>query len=284
MTILTKGAGDTHYRSNRNFLKLPEGKHFGMVRAVAVDSRQRVFVGHRDLVYHDLPPVAVFDQDGKFLGGWGEGFFKGLHQVVITPDDIVFVVDNDRHQIYKFTTEGELLMTIGDGFPRLNAPFNFPADVAVSVNGDIYVADGDANTCIHKFSKNGEHLLSWGTAGKGRGQLTTPHSITVDRQERVYVGDRDTGRILVFDKTGKYITEWTDVLWRPTSVFIDLEQVLIVSDLNCHIHMYDLQGNVLGRGHCAGPMHSICGDDKGNLYIVMVEGFPYIEKWERVVT
>lgn len=282
VTILTKGPGNTHFQANRNFVKLPEGRHFGMVRAVAVDSQQRLYVGHRDLMYRDLPPIAIFSPDGDFLGGWGENFFEGLHQVVITPDDYVFVVDNDRHQLFKFTTEGELLMTIGDGYPRFNAPFNFPSDIAVSLNGDIYVADGDANTCIHKFSKEGEHLLSWGSAGKGTGQISTPHSIIVDPQERVYVGDRDTGRILVFDGTGKYITEWSDILWRPTSLFLDTEQVLYVSDLNCHINMYDLQGNALGRGHAAGPMHSICGDASGNLYIALVEGFPFVEKWERV--
>jgi streptogramin lyase len=229
-----------------------------------------------------MPPISIFSPDGDFLGGWGDGFFEGLHQVVITPDDDVFVVDNDRHQIFKFTTEGELVMTIGDGRPRLNAPFNFPADVAISQNGDIYIADGDANTCVHKFNKEGELLLSWGSAGKGPGQISTPHSVAVDHQERVYVGDRDTGRILVFDSTGKSIREWTDVLWRPTSIFIDNDQIMYVSDLNCHINIYDLEGRVLGRGHTAGPMHSICGDANGNLYIVLVEGFPYIERWEPV--
>lgn len=202
MTVLTKGPGNVYYRADRHFVKLPEGCHFGMVRAIAVDSQRHVYVGHRDLLYRDLPPIAIFSSEGNFLGGWGEDFFEGLHQIFITSDDHVFVVDTDRHQVFKFTIQGDLLMTLGNGRPCFDAPFNHPSDVAVSRNGDIYVADGDANTCIHKFSKEGEHLLSWGTAGKGPGQISTPHSIIVDRQERVFVGDRDTGRILVFTCTG----------------------------------------------------------------------------------
>lgn len=282
MTVLTKGPGNVYYRADRHFVKLPEGCHFGMVRAIAVDSQRHVYVGHRDLLYRDLPPIAIFSSEGNFLGGWGEDFFEGLHQIFITSDDHVFVVDTDRHQVFKFTTQGDLLMTLGNGRPCFDAPFNHPSDVAVSRNGDIYVADGDANTCIHKFSKEGEHLLSWGTAGKGPGQISTPHSIIVDRQERVFVGDRDTGRILVFTCTGDFITEWSDILWRPTSMFLDTEEVLYVADLNCHLNMYDGDGNVLCRAHSAAPMHSVCGDSSGNLYLAFPDGFPYIEKWERV--
>lgn len=279
MVVVTKGPGNVYFQAERSFAKLPDGCHFGMVRAVAVDSQQRIYVGHRDLRLRDLPPVAIFNPDGSYLGGWGENFFEGIHQIIITEDDDIFVIDNDRHQVFKLTTDGTLLMTLGNGRPYLDSPFNHPTDIAVSRTGDIYVADGDANTCVHKFSKEGEHLLSWGAAGKGPGQLTTPHSVVVDSQERVFVGDRDTGRILVFTSAGEFTTEWSDILWRPTSMYLDSDEVLYVADLNCHLNMYDCDGNVLGRAHSAGPIHAICGDSNGSLYLALPDGYPYIEKW-----
>jgi DNA-binding beta-propeller fold protein YncE len=252
------------------------------VRRIATDSRDRVYVCHRDLFKQDLPPVTILDSDGNFVGGWGQGFFQGLHGIFITPDDHVFVVDTDRHQVFKFTTEGELLMTLGTRQPAFDAPFNHPSDVTVSKTGEIYVADGDANTCIHKFSKDGKHLLSWGTAGKGRGQFTTPHSVCVDSQNRVIVGDRDTGRIILFSSEGKYLSEWADILWRPASLYIDSDEVFYVADMDCHVNMYDSEGTVVARAHAAAPPHSVWGDTKGNLYFAFPDGFPYIEKWERI--
>jgi hypothetical protein len=279
--ILIKGPGSTYYHSNRHFLKVPDGKHFGQqVRRVAVDSRDRVYVCHRSLYGYSLPPVSVFDSDGSFLGGWGDGMFEGLHGIFITPDDHVFLVDTDRHQVFEFTTDGELLMTLGSRRPVMDAPFNHPSDVVVSGRGFIYVGDGDANTRVHKFAPDGTHLLSWGKAGKGPGALTSPHSICLDAEGRVYIGDRDTGRIVVFSSDGDFVTEWTDILRAPSAVHMGADEILYVSDTICRVHMYTPAGAVLGRAHAAAPPHDIYRDGTGSLYLALPSEVPYIEKWE----
>lgn len=280
--VVIKGPGNSYYRANRHFAKLPGAHQFGQVRRVAVDSQDRVYVCQRDLLKRDMPPVLVFDSDGNYLTGWGEGVFKGLHGIFITPRDEVFLVDTDRHQVFKCTTEGEILLTLGSGLPAFGDPFNHPSDVAVSETGEIYVADGDGNTRVHKYSKEGVHLLSWGECGKGPGQFTTPHSIRVYGRDRVFVGDRDTGRILEFTSMGEFVNEWTDILFRPTALYIDPQNRLVVTDLICRVNTYDLDGNVISRAHSAAPPHAICGDSKGNLYFAFPDGHPYIEKWERI--
>ena len=62
------------------------------------------------------------------------------------------------------------VLTLGHrGRPALQAPFNHPADVAVSPAGEIYVADGYGNASVHRFSADGRHLGSWGAPGSGSG-------------------------------------------------------------------------------------------------------------------
>jgi streptogramin lyase len=45
--------------------------------------------------------------------------------------------------------------------------------------------------------------------GGGEGQFNDARSIAIDAQGRIYVGEYTGGRIQVFDKTGKYLTEWS---------------------------------------------------------------------------
>lgn len=279
--VVIKGPGNTYYRANRHFLKLPTGHEFGQVRRVAVDSQDRVYVAQRDIFKRDMPPVMVFDSEGNYLTGWGKGIFKGLHGIYISSDDSVFVVDTDRHQVFKCTTKGEILLTMGSGLPVLDEPFNHPADVTVSDSGDIYVADGDGNTRVHKFSKDGEHLLSWGEPGKKPGQFNTPHAVRV-HGNRVFIADRDTPRIMEFTTEGKFVTEWTDILVRPSALHIDPEGRMIVTDSICRVNTYTLDGELISRAHAAAPPHAIDEDSKGSLYFAFPDGKPYIEKWEKI--
>lgn len=284
MIVVTKGPNDVYYRADRNVIRPPAGSSYGQVRRIAVDSQGRIYLAQRDLRSDSLAPVTIYAPDGSYLGGFGDGFFAGLHGIFISDDDFVFLVDTERHQVFKCTLDGSVLLTLGTPRPTLGGPFNHPSDVTVShTTGRIYVADGDGNTQVHVFSAEGEHLFSWGSPGKGPGQFATPHSICVDAAERVYVGDRDTGRILIFSGDGEFITEWHDILHRPAAVYLDQEtQVIYVADTICRVHMYNTDGVVLGRAHTAAPPHSIWGDKRGNIYFCFPDGYPYVERWERI--
>jgi sugar lactone lactonase YvrE len=50
---------------------------------------------------------------------------------------------------------------------------------------------------------NGDWVTSWGEPGTGPGQFLTPHSIAIDSDDNVYVGDRSNARIQVFDTDGR---------------------------------------------------------------------------------
>ncbi|NIM44588.1 MAG: hypothetical protein GTN80_02625 [Nitrososphaeria archaeon] len=157
---------------------------------------------------------------------------------------------------------------------RGGPPFNRPTGVALSSTGEIYVSDGYGNARIHKFSQDGKLLFSWGEPGPAPGQFRLPHSIRIDKQDRVWVTDRENSRIQIFSDKGEFLTQWTDVI-RPTDVFVD-DEIVYVSELCKRISVFTTEGKLLARwgneNHDVNdPLfvapHVIAIDSRGDLYV-----------------
>lgn len=54
----------------------------------------------------------------------------------------------------------------------------------------------------------GNVAMQFGTEGIGPGSFTDARSIALDGEGRIYVGEYTGGRIQVFDREGKFITQW----------------------------------------------------------------------------
>jgi peptidylamidoglycolate lyase len=93
----------------------------------------------------------------------------------------------------KLDPSGNVLLVLGriNTGAKANWLFNRPADVAFANNGDIYVADGYGNSRVVKFDRDGNYIKAWGKYGAGIGEFNLPHSVAVDKEGRVYVGDRE---------------------------------------------------------------------------------------------
>mgnify|MGYP003650496883 FL=1 len=148
-TIL--GEGDYRYRVDMNWAKLPDGWAFMDVAAVAVDSKDQVYVFNRG-----EHPMIVFDRDGNFLRSWGEGVFNRAHGVHIASDDTLYCTDDGDHTVRKCTSEGEVLMTIGiPGKPApymSGEPFHRCTHTAQAPDGSLFVSDGYGNSRVHKYT------------------------------------------------------------------------------------------------------------------------------------
>src|SRR5258707_1299553 len=88
---------------------LPDGFALGRVSGVAVDSHDHVFVFHRC----DRPILCFDALTGNIIGSWGDGMFGTAHGLRVDNHDNVWVTDVSHHQVYKFSHNGELLMTVG---------------------------------------------------------------------------------------------------------------------------------------------------------------------------
>jgi streptogramin lyase len=136
------------------------------------------------------------------------------------------------------------------------AMFNRETDVAWDAAGNIFVSDGYNNKRIVKFDKNGKFLKEFGSRGKGPGQFEDVHTIQVDRQGNVYVGDRANKRLSVFDNDGNYKTGYINI-GSPWAVCITpgQHQYLYSSNStgttdmenNGEIYKMELDGRILGK-------------------------------------
>ena len=222
--------------------QLPPGFVLGQVSGVAVDSHNHVFVFHRAEnswatdKSHPIasPTVLCFDgESGKLLFSWGQNRFLEPHGLRVDRHDNVWLTDRALQQVFEFSHDGKLLLTIGtERAPGLDGThFNLPTDIGFAPNSDIYVSDGYGNNRVAKFSSDGKFLLDWGQKGDGPGEFNLPHSVAVDAQGLVYVADRSNARVQVFDANGKFLKMWkSEELGRPWSLTIGPDNLLYVVD------------------------------------------------------
>jgi len=226
------GTGEFMYEALADWPTLPDGVNLIETPGVAVDSQDEVYAFCRNTEH----PMMVFDRDGNFLRGFGKGIFSDrTHGVLIGPDDTVYCADDGIHTITRFTREGELLMTIGTPGQASEKwsgePFNQPTHAAISrKTRDIFITDGYGNFRVHKYSSNGEHIMSWGEPGIDPGQFILPHNIAVDDDDRVIVADRGAHRVQVFDPDGNVLDVWNNI-HLPNGMTIGPDKNIYIGEL-----------------------------------------------------
>ncbi len=269
-----QSAGGT-YQTVENWAQFPEGvTKWGGATGVDIDKKGNIYVFHRN----ESMPIMAFDRNGKFLRAWGQGMFKTTHFLRTDRDGNVWVTDRGDHQVFKFSPEGKLLMTLGRkgvvGDNDSRDAFNGVADLVIARNGDIFIADGEStNTRIVKYSKDGKFVSWWGGLGKAPGQFDEPHSIAIDSRGRLYVGDRRNKRVQVFDQTGKFLNEWTN-LGTPWGVFVKDDRLYVVDGTEANVLLIasTKDGKVLERVEGLRNATAVTVDSKGAIYIGEVNG------------
>ena len=217
-----------------DFLKLPDGMNFGEVPGVAVNSKGHVFVFTRSnsAMGPAYAPAAAqlleFAPNGEFIREIGKGLYGWAfaHTVRIDKDDNIWAVDKGSDMIIKFNPAGRVVWVFGrrkessdektrpwvhvdPPAPHVDGLFREPTDVAWDSEGNIYISDGYINSRVAKYDRNGDWVMSWGEKGTGPGQFRLPHTIAIDRNNNVYVGDRTNRRIQVFDTDGRFLRSFT---------------------------------------------------------------------------
>ena len=249
---------------------LPPGWNFGEVAGVAADRRGHVFVFHRG-----EHPIMEFSPDGRLVRSWGEGLFIRPHAIRVDPEGNIWTVDNDTHQVLKMDSSGRVRMVLGrrGQSGESDELFNRPTDVAFAPNGDFFITDGYGNSRVVRFSKQGRYITAWGKKGDGVGEFNLPHTVAVDRDSRVYVGDRENYRVQVFDVDGNFLTKW-DHVGSPWGLDIAPDGTLWIADgHNDRILKVTLDGTVHGsfggNGRMPGELnfvHHLAIDPAGNVF------------------
>lgn len=247
------------------FGELPTGLEWGSVSSVTFHN------GHVFALRRAAPNVVEMTPDGKVVKSWGDNaLYSVAHSIDIDKDNNIWTTDSADHVVYKFSPDGQLLLTLGKRkTPGDNAStdlFNRPSDVAFDANGDVYVTDGYANSRIVKFDKNGKFLkIFGGVKGAGPGEFNLPHAVVFDSKGRMLIADRENERIVILDRDGKLAGEWKG-LSKPSGLAIAPDDTLYVGDVDASTVTIAKDGKAVQVVSGFGRAHNIAVDAAGNIY------------------
>ena len=296
-TIL--GSGEHRYRVVENWATLPDGWSLTDVAAVAVDSKDRVYVFNRG----DAPDGRVRSARATSMRSAGaracSSARTGIHHRRRTT--MLYCTDDGDHTVRKCTARRQdpagpsAFPASPSAVHEQRALQPLHAHRAGAQRRHLRISDGYGNACVHKYAPDGRRLLkTWGVARRRSGaSSTSPHNIVCcDADGWVYVADRENHRIQVFNGDGKYETQWNN-LYRPCALcacgggkspnFIigELGPGMPVNlkspNLGPRLTIVDAKGKRVGRlGGEDGPgietgkflaPHGIALDSRGDIYL-----------------
>ncbi|MFL2582963.1 MAG: hypothetical protein ACJ0Q9_01080 [Gammaproteobacteria bacterium] len=224
---------------------LPDGRQWGSTAGIDIDPTDGHVVGYErcgagalggsrvNCDTNPVDPIFKFDRHtGEVLANFGGGVMVTPHGIHVDDEGNVWVADfagnaarTKGHQVHKFSSDGELLMSLGTAGQPGNDQnhLNQPNDVIVGPDGSIYVADGhsgqnmlsadaleegrsaELTARIVKYAADGTYMMEWGQLGMRHGEFRTPHALEFDSQGRLWVADRGNHRLELFDQDGNYL-------------------------------------------------------------------------------
>ncbi len=274
-TITGEGLPNPTSTVMANWGDLPEGREWGSTAGVDIDPID----GH----------VWAYERCGA--GSFGSGVPVNCDS---NPVDPIFKFD--RHT-------GEVLANFGGGIMVT------PHGIHVDADGNVWVTDfagnqeGTKGHQVHKFSPDGELLMSLGTPGQpgtGPNQFNQPNDVVTAPDGSIFVADGHggqgmtsnraieegreagaTGRILKFAADGTFITEWGRIgtlhgeFRTPHALEFDSQGRLFVADRGNHrIEIFDQDGNYLDSLYSYGRISGIFITEDDMLYAIDSESSP----------
>ena len=233
------------YEEVKDWPRLPAAVPMGEAAGVAVDTSGHVFVFHRPGRGFDTaatktltasPVLEIDAESGRLIRAWGANTFLVPHGITIDAANNVFLTDVGLHQVFKFSHDGQLILTVGEArVGKWDAThFNQPTDVAIRPDGSFYVSDGYVNSRVALFDASGRWVREWGTKGVGEGEFNNPHGLSlVPGDTDVVIADRENSRLQLFDGAGTFRRQWrgvagADTTGRVFSVAADADGALYV--------------------------------------------------------
>ncbi len=178
------GQGNKRYRLNTKWSMADVARNpVNDCHEMVQDSKGRIIL----LTNETKNNVLIYDKGGKLLSSWGSEY-PGAHGLTLFNEngtDVLFICDNNRHQVIKTTLDGKVLLVLD--YPRETGQYSkaeeyVPTETAIAPNGDIYVADGYGKDFIVRYDSTGRYISHFGGKGTESKHLSNAHGICVDQR------------------------------------------------------------------------------------------------------
>jgi sugar lactone lactonase YvrE len=179
---------------------------FDRCTGIVVDRQQRIIISDQNNFR-----IQVFDSEGKYLTafgreGTGDGEFLEPMGLALDSRGNLYVGDGSRDDVQVFDENFAFVRKFGTLKPAAGKMERIES-VAVGPLPweDIYVAD-EKHSRIHRFSREGAHLGTFGKQGFGPGLFAKEvEGLAFDDQGYLYAVDETGGKIEVFTPDGKSV-------------------------------------------------------------------------------
>jgi len=180
--------------------------------------------------------VQKFDMSGEFLiqtggFGWGHDQFDTPQSIISINGLDVFVSDFYNSRIKRYDKNLNLVAIFSVNNEN-NSKFNidYAGPVCQSPFGNIYCLDRYDNKII-KYSLQGEPLSVIGDINSGTGRLIEPTSILIDSKGTIFVSDKGSKCIKVYDLHGNFLHNiGKDFFEEPVSIIELFSKILLIYD------------------------------------------------------
>lgn len=308
------GHNNMRYRMDAKWGQLnPEKYPVNDCHEMVQDRRGRIIL----LTNETKNNILIYNKSGKLLQSWGHEF-PGAHGLTLHRaggEEYLFITDTNRHQVFKTTLDGKILLTIDvpleTGVYESKEAF-VPTETTVLDNGDFYIADGYGSQYVIHYDEKGNIKNYFGGKGNTTANLDNAHGITIDRRQAdmtLLVTDRTRNCFKRFSMDGKLIEVielpgacvcrpviqgdylYAAVLRSPNlqaekTGFVTIldKQNKVVSNIGGTAPVYKddkLQQMAQAEKIFVHP-HDVCVDDDGNLYVAQwASGKVYPYKFSR---
>lgn len=209
-----------------------------------------------------------------FVEGWGQlpagWVMSEVAAVAVDAADQVYVFNRGEHPLVIFDRDGNFVASWGEGVLQdAHGLFIGPGDV-------IYIVDRSAHVA-HKFTLDGEPLLTLGTGGRP-GQdgapFDRPTDVAVSATGDIYISDGyGNNRVHRWAANGTLIRSWGTAgtgpgeFDLPHSVWVDDERVYVADRENHRIQLFSLDGDYLAEWTGFRQPTDLYVDGRGHMYI-----------------
>ncbi len=185
------------------------------------------------------------------------------------PEAVVYIADPQQHMVVLVGPDGTHFGRWGDGTPRVGGDgLRGPQAVAVSPNGDVFIADTLNHRVVHRAAFGDGSLVRIITGGdcpREQGELQFPVALAVGPDGKLFTLERGRNRVRAFSDEGRCLGIVADgpsvgptgeaevpvgVLWMPVALAADDRYLYVLEndkETRSRIQVFSLTAGGSGR-------------------------------------